>query len=338
MKNTLLILALLQGLSAFAQTNDPYLSTQWWIKDLDNGGANIENAWAITQKNYIPKIAVIDSGLDVNHEDIKDKILINTKEIPRNGIDDDGNGYVDDYYGFSSYGIRGDLTPLHAHGTHVAGTILATHNNYVGIAGAAKYGVLIPIRFDIYDETGDSVAAGILYAIARGADVINISAGFAPDSPKMRAAVKLANEKNIIIVASAGNSSRITDSYPALYAKEFKNVITVAASNPERMMTSFSSYGKDVVSLFAPGSDIFAPVPKDRYDYMSGTSMSAPIVTGIVALVLSTHGPKAAPTMRERLIETCHRIEMMNGKVYSNGLVDAYNAITGQMSINYVWR
>lgn len=327
---------------SFAQTNDPLVSGQWWLKsNTETGGVNLINAWKIAKRKYTPKVAVIDTGLDVDHEDIKANILVNKAEIPSNGLDDDGNGYIDDYYGYSAVDNNGDLTPNGDHGTHTSGTIVAIHNNRVGIAGTAKYAKLIPIKFDIFDavKATDTIAEGIFYAIKRGADIINISAGSPVTSKKLENAVKKAFENDIIIVLAAGNSSKENASnYPQNYAKKYSNMIIVASSNDDRKMSSFSNYGKESVHVFAPGSEIWAPISDNKYMFMSGTSMAAPIVTGVVSLVLATHGRKAAKRMRERIINTSHRFETLGGKVYSNGLVDAYNAVIGQYSLNLIWR
>lgn len=338
MKIFLIGLLTLGTISSFSQTNDPYISEQWWIKsDFENGGANILKSWSIAKKNYNPKIAIIDSGIDINHFDLKKNISINSKEIPNNNIDDDNNGYLDDYYGYSVPQNNGDVSDTHSHGTHVAGIIAAENNNMIGIAGTSTGSKIIPIKITGRND-GIELSKAILYAVKRGADVINMSIGVTDDVPEFRNAIKIASQNGIIIVASAGNESKHSYKLPARYSKEFNNIIVVASSDQERVMSYFSNYGSDIVHVFAPGNDIYSTLPNNSYGLKSGTSMAAPIVTGIIGLVLQTYGKAAARTMKDRVIGTSHRFESLSGKVYSNGLVDAYNAITGQLSFNFVWK
>ena len=138
---------------------------------------------------------------------------------------------------------------------------------------------------------------------------------------------------------AAGNDSSVLDDshIMSIYAKKFSNIILVASSSKQRVISHFSNYSSDNVHVFAPGQNIFSTLTFNAYGHKSGTSMAAPIVSGIVALVLSNHGMSAAKNMRDRIIKTSHKFETLSGKVYSNGLVDAYNAITGQLSLNFIW-
>lgn len=328
--------------SSYAQ--DEHEEKQWWIENSFNKvGANLRNAWEIVGNVYEPKIAVIDTGFDVNHEDYKDSILINEDEIPNNNIDDDGNGYVDDYLGYNSNLRNGNIRGAGDHGTHILGTISAKHNNGVGIKGVTNGFKLIPIIKHARMADDASKLPGLVkafeYAIDRGADVISFSQKLLVTSKAFEAVIKRAYLKNIIIVVSAGNmSKKNSHRYPGSYADKYSNIIVVANSDKKSFMNYTSNYGKETVHIFAPGTKIYASVNRSRYGYKSGTSMATPIVAGVVALVLATHGPSSASTMRQRLIDTSKRFETMSGKVYSNGLIDAYNAITGQSSFNFIWK
>ena len=362
---------------SFAQvTNDPDLQKQWWVKaPKKNGGANLEKAWKVTKNNYTPIIAVIDEGFHLDHEDLEGRVLLNYKEIPDNNIDDDNNGYVDDYFGYaypfckglpieiievierSSISCKPTMKPtgrLGHHGNHVAGIIGATHNNGKGIAGVSKYSKLIPIKnytfgWDINSQKSgwrsiESLAISINYAISRGADVINISQHIGKeitDGPelieaydKMNNVLVEADRKNVIIVVAAGNHNLKNNSGNfGEMAKHYKNIIIVGNSGLNGRKSVDSNYGDEAVHIFAPGTYIYSLGANDgeffshEYFYESGTSMAAPIVSGIIGLVLSTHGPQAAVNIRERIIKTSYKYKYLNGYAKAGGVIDAYRAI-----------
>ena len=372
----LLIFSLFCSL-AFAQvTNDPHLTKQWWIKSPEvNGGVNLQRAWEISKHNYTPVIAVIDDGFHLEHEDLNGRVLVNKNEIPDNNIDDDNNGFIDDYFGYahpfckglslemieiverSGISCKPSLKPISSygnHGNHVAGIIAANQNNGKGIAGVTKYSKLVPIKNDAYGwdrnsrksrwQTIESLATSISYAILRGADVINISQNHGKESEetpelseayaKLNQVVAKAAVKNIIIVVAAGNDSLKNDSgYFGEMGKIYKNIIVVGNSSLNGSRTPFSNYGDEVVHIFAPGIRIYSlgvsgeEFFSNEYLYLSGTSMAAPIVSGIIGLILSTHGPQASRNIRERLINSSYKHDNLNGYSKSAGVIDAYRAI-----------
>lgn len=323
-------------------SEDPAEIEQWWLKSgKDSGGANIEKAWSIARNNFEIKVAVIDYDFDLGHEDLKNSILINENEIPNNGIDDDGNGYIDDYYGYSALtnrGINKESNVMFAHGTACLGIIGAEHNNGIGMKGTGKNLLkLIPIeknKKNVSDDVKvDLLVKAFNYAIDRGADVINYSQALINEpNEKLDKVFKRAENENVIIVMSAGNDGLRLESgmkgYPLVnYAKKYKNIIIVANSTKERVMAEFSNYGENAVHVFAPGDDTYTTDSWDSYQYFAGTSASAPVVSGVVGLILATHGKEAAATMRERLINTSHKVKALRGKAHSNGIIDAYSAI-----------
>lgn len=344
MVKSLIFFSVFAALNALAQPNDPYLAKeQWWVKSAEEtGGASIQAAWSITRNKYMPKVAIIDSGIDTDHPEFQNQILVNSKEIPGNNIDDDNNGCVDDVLGCDAMSMRGNISDSGNHGTHVAGLIGARHNNKIGIAGAARFVKIIPIKLQFgnmpAEEMDGQFARAIDYAINRGADIINMSLVIPVDRPQFRAAIQRAQKKKILIVAAAGNDNVEVNQYPALYANKFSNILVVAASTPQRIRASFSNYSPLFAHVFAPGAQILAPVPGAIYQYKSGTSMATPIVSGIAANILATYGKLPPEALKERIIETSHRFENFEGAVSSKGLVNAYNAITGQMSINFSWK
>jgi subtilisin family serine protease len=386
-------------------------------------------------------VAVIDTGIDIKHEDLSEAIWVNEDEIPDNGIDDDGNGYVDDIHGWNFLGdspgdqyelIRllkkgsdfenkdiaiekyaemiskegvqdtlplieknlasdlyyyendvkqakqlgynarttgddpddfsqqfygdGDVTPKsddELHATHVAGIIAAVRNNNLGMDGvssAAKIMCLraVPNEGDEYDK---DVALSIRYAADNGAQVINMSFGkdFSPHSDKVREAVVYAESKGVLLVNAAGNDGVNLDEVFSYPNDSFKNApevssnfITIGAIGPVKnplMVAPFSNYGKHNLDLFAPGAVIYAPVPSNQYQALSGTSMAAPAVSGVAAIVLSYY-PKLSPkavrkALMESVVEINYELKLgydraettMDAISQTGGIVNAYNAL-----------
>ncbi|MBT6842675.1 MAG: S8 family serine peptidase [Candidatus Melainabacteria bacterium] len=273
-------------------SNDPLSHNQWshdFIKP--------EQLWSITKGEGIT-VAVIDTGVDYTHQDLAANIWNNTDEIPGNRIDDDNNGYVDDVIGWDfvvgagsncAFGEdcgRSDNDPSdkNGHGTHVAGIIGAVQNNAIGISGIAPEVKIMPLRAgystgsSAFLKTSDIIDA-ISYAINNDADVINMS--FAGgELSALHDVLRLADSLGIVLVAAAGNNSTSQLMYPAA----FPEVISVGAIANNTSKLSFSNYG-DWVDVVAPGSWIFSTIPGNAYDYKSGTSMSAPLVAGVAALI-----------------------------------------------------
>lgn len=337
MNNILALLAFLPILSTWAA--DPLESNQWYLNyDAKTKGANIKKAWEVVESNYQPIIAVIDAGFDITHEDLRDSILINDKEIPNNGIDDDNNGFIDDYYGLNTDKENGDVTgkfDFHTkHGTAVAGVISSKHDNDLGIKGVSNGFKIIPIvkpdPMARRVEKLPNLIRGLRYAIERGADIINFSARLKVTSPELKEVLQELNDKGILIIASAGNTGTLNalDRYPGAYSEEFSNIIVVGSTDRDGNKAASSCFGKKAVHLFAPGVEIQTTIPNNSYNFSSGTSYAAPVVAAIAALVLATHGPESKWQMRQRLIQTSNKIEELEGFSLSEGIVDAYRAIT----------
>lgn len=275
--------------------------TSWGYDTVQAAAAATEHA--ATGSGVI--VAVVDTGVDYLHEDLDANNWINTGEIPNNSVDDDGNGYVDDYYGYDFIGSYytstdpdNDPQDEYGHGTHVSG-IIAAEDNTVGIVGVAPSAQIMPVK--VLDASGygwDSVIAeGIRYAVDNGADIINLSLGSSYANNTLKDAIDYAAANNVLVVAAAGNSnSYSTPSYPAAYT----NVISVAASNEKGYKTYWSNWGK--VDLTAPGDDILSSTPGNTYDRYSGTSMASPFVAGTAALVMQVQGTNARAT--RHILET----------------------------------
>lgn len=295
-----------------------------YIADTNRTRADIDapSAWSVTTGDRKIIVAVIDTGIDYLHEDLQANIWTNSREIPGNGIDDDGNGYIDDVHGYDFVSDDSDPMDDHGHGTHVSGTIGAVGNNELGVAGVCWQVSMMAVK--AFDETGDSTVDRVLtaidYAIANGARVINASWGLDEESQALHDAVKRAVEAGIIFIAAAGNAKTDEPIFPG----SFEEALAVAALDQNSVRAVFSNYGA-WVDLAAPGVDIFSTVPKNGYDYMSGTSMAAPHVSGLAALILSRHPDFDRAQVQNILLNTTDSVA--SDKLIGRGRINAGKAL-----------
>jgi subtilisin family serine protease len=285
--------------------NDPQFPTQWdWNNTGQIGGkpdADVDapEAWDHTTGDHNVVVAVIDTGIDYRHPDLKANVWDNTAEctgIP--GVDDDGNGYVDDCHGIDT--INGDSDPFDdfGHGTHVSGTIGAVGNNGKGVTGLNWHVQIMACKS--HDAAGNATTASVVECFQYvqmekqrfGVDVVatNNSWGGCPEacgySRALRDAIAGQLSAGILTVAAAGNDGSNNDTtpfYPADYY--LPNVIAVAATTNRDALASFSDFGARTVSVGAPGQDVYSTLPGDAYGYLSGTSMASPHVAGLAALI-----------------------------------------------------
>lgn len=316
---------------------DPKFKNQWSLRNTrKNFGTpgidiNVVDAWKLTKGHPKVKIAVLDTGIDYNHRDLKDQIWRNTSEIPNNGIDDDNNGYVDDVRGYNF--IKNNSKPMdyNGHGSHCAGVIGATHQNKTGIAGIMSRVSLIPVK--MLSDHGYTTTALILkamqYAKSVGAHVVSaswVSDGFSKNHYE---ALKELADAGIVFVAAAGNDGLDISNFP-VYPASYKlpNVISVAAIDYHGRKADFTNFSATRVHVAAPGVRILSTIDRGGYAYLSGSSMAAPHVAGVVGLILSREGLRAIPTIRERLIKSSKKIPRLKGKTQSDGMIDAGRAIS----------
>jgi thermitase len=226
-------------------------------------------------------VAVIDTGIDTAHKDLKDNIWVNENEKNGNGIDDDHNGYVDDYQGVDLIDDRGSGVDENGHGTHAAGIVAAKGDNKRGVSGLCWKSRLMSIR--ITDAEGRGYTSGsaeaIVYAVEHGARIINASYTSTTPSDLERNAIQYAQDHDTLIVAAAGNDGQNADqhpSYPAAYPND--NILSVAATTDRDKLASYSNYGAQSVDLGAPGDGIASTWDDGGYRDASGTSMAAPLV------------------------------------------------------------
>ena len=296
-------------------------------------------AWDI-QTGTDVVIAVIDSGVDYNHVDLRDNMWTNEGEIPNNGIDDDGNGFVDDYRGWDFANNDNDPMDDHFHGTHVAGTIAAAGNNGIGVVGVNWNARIMPLKFLDANGSGSlqSAIGAIEYAAKMGARVSNNSWGGGPFSQALHDAIVNAENQGHLFVAAAGNDGTNNDfqpTYPATY--DLPNIISVAATDHRDGLASFSNYGANTVDLGAPGVDIYSTAPGNSYRVLSGTSMATPHVTGVAGLLFATNPSLTYQEVKAALLEGVDPVTSLASRTITKGRLNAFNALTsvqGTVQIN----
>ncbi|USB32579.1 S8 family serine peptidase [Paenibacillus sp. YPG26] len=278
----------------------------------------IKDAWNITQGAASTVVGVLDTGVDISHPDLKSQIFINGGETPDNGIDDDGNGYVDDVHGwdFANHdGIVYDNASEDKHGTHVAGIIAET----------APKVTLLPLKFisGTSGYTSDAIEA-IEYAKQMGVKVINASFGGAEANPALEEAIK---QSDMLFVCAAGNNGQDTTKnpvYPAAYS--LANVLSVGAIDNQGNLSSTSNYGA-AVDFAAPGVGILSTLPSGEYGYLSGTSMAAAMATGVASLVKSQFADLTVEQLAQRMKSSTTSLQMLEGKTATAGLLNAAKAL-----------
>lgn len=320
--------------------NDAFYNELWGLKNTGQAvdgikgvsGVDIraEQAWDITKGSNTVIVGVIDSGVDYNHVDLKSNIALNTKEIPNNGKDDDGNGYKDDYYGWNAINDNGNPMDEDGHGTHCSGTIAAP-NNGIGVVGVAPNVKVLPLKFigTYSGYTSDAIKC-INYAKKRGVQVLSNSYGGGSYSQSFYDTIKSFNGT---FIAAAGNGGwdQVGDNndkeahYPSSY--KLPNVVSVAAMNSKGQLDTYSNYGITSVHVGAPGTNILSTYPGNRAAYSSGTSMATPHVAGVAALVKSKYPSYTPAQVKARIESTVSPMGSLKGKVKSGGMVNAAKAV-----------
>jgi subtilisin family serine protease len=355
-----------QRVSKNAQANDPYYldGSHWGLYSSDtpnNVGAGLstnafgsgaEVAWdleKIGSGNVV--VGILDEGVDINHEDLRQNIWSNPGEIPNDGLDNDSNGYIDDVNGWDFLNRDNsvyDSVDGDDHGTHVAGSIGAVGGNGIGVAGINWNVKILPAKF--LGPGGGNIADAVLaidymtnLRINRGVNIVavNNSWGGGGYSSALHAAIIRAANAGILFVAAAGNSYVDNDvymTYPASYstlqsasgqpAASYDSVISVAALTSSGDMAGYSNWGANTVDIAAPGTAIVSTLPGNTYGWMSGTSMAAPHVTGSIALMSSIFPNESAPSLRETILGSAIPTPSTQGKMTTGGrlsIADAMN-------------
>lgn len=284
---------------------DPLYVYQYALKQIEAPAA-----WDFTTGSRDVIVAVVDTGVSLNHPDLRNQLWKNPGEIAGNGIDDDGNGYVDDLHGWNFKDGNNNPDDGNGHGTHVAGIIGAEANNAQGVAGVAWKVRILAAQFLGANGSGSDSNGlkAILYAAKAGARVINCSWGSDSTSRALEEAIQYAFSVGSVVISAAGNDGRDTDVKP--HYPSNSSPVSVAAADSSSLKASFSNHGPRTVHLAAPGVAVLATYTEDAYEYLSGTSMATPVVSGVAALMLAQRPGLSALELR-------------------NGL---YNAITPRMA------
>ncbi|MFQ5751059.1 MAG: S8 family peptidase [bacterium] len=314
----------------FVTPNDPRFSQLYGMTIIE-----APQAWDMQTGSRSVIVGVIDTGVDTDHDDLKANIWRNPGETgdgkENNNVDDDGNGFVDDYRGWDF--INDDNNPFddNNHGTHVSGTIGAEGNNSTGVVGVNWQVTILPMKFLGADGSGptDDAVDAIIYGTNLGAKVLSNSWGGGGRSQALEDAIKFANDHGVIFVAAAGNESTDNDrfpSYPANY--EVANVISVAASTSSDNLAGFSNRGEKTVDLAAPGSNILSTIARNRYESLSGTSMATPHVSGAAALVWAQYPGLTMRQIMIRILGSVDRNSSFAGKVATGGRLNVNRALS----------
>jgi subtilisin family serine protease len=305
--------------------NDPYLEDLYGLSRLD-----AYRAWDVTTGSSNVIVAVVDTGVYYNHSDLIGNIAINTRDIPNNGIDDDANGYTDDYFGYDFYDLDGDPVDENGHGTHCAGIAGGSGDNGTGVVGINWEVGILPVRVLGANGTGmdADVASGIQYAVDRGASIVSLSLGGEFSSTVLENAIQYARDRGVLVVAAAGNENENNDVFPTYPASApFDNIVAVAATDSSDNRASYSNYGPYSVHVAAPGSGILSTYLANQFGTKSGTSMATPYVAGVAALMKAANPALSYAQLRSGLIASSDPLAALTGKVVANGRVNAYRAV-----------
>ncbi|MEI8228688.1 MAG: S8 family serine peptidase [Planctomycetota bacterium] len=328
--------------TASALPNDPSFSRLWGLDNtgqtggLANADIDAPAAWDVTTGSRSVVVAVIDTGIDYNHPDLAANVWRNSRETMGDGVDNDGNGYIDDVYGWNFANNTANVFDDNSHGTHVAGTIGAVGNNGSGITGVNWQVSIMGLKF--LDSSGSGTTSAAIAALnyatmmrrTYGVNIVatNNSWGGGGASTALRDAITAGGNAGILCIAAAGNESSNNDSvgsYPANSVGTFG--ISVAATDSSNRLASFSNYGATTVQVAAPGVGIYSTTPNNTYASYSGTSMATPHVAGLVALMAAANPQANATQIRSTILSTVTPVSGLAGKCSTGGVINAAAAV-----------
>ncbi|HUU03901.1 MAG TPA: S8 family serine peptidase [Myxococcota bacterium] len=321
--------------------DDPRYPECWGMNNTGQTGGtadadiDAQEAWDISIGSYNVIVAVLDTGVDYTHPDLAANMWTNEDEVPDNGVDDDNNGFVDDVRGWDFENEINDPMDDYGHGTHCSGIIGASGNNAMGVAGVNWRVTIMPLRIigqQDYDTYCIDAAEAVHYAVDNGADLMSCSWWTVQTySQTLEDAVVYADQHDVFLVAAAGNDTHNDDDpgynhWPSEWP--YDNIIAVAATDHNDNIAYFSNFGPTTVDVGAPGEDILSTVwPDHGYELKSGTSMAAPHVSGVVALMLSIRPDLTKQEVRQFLFSTVDPIPDLEGQTVTGGRVNAFRVL-----------
>jgi thermitase len=311
-----------------ATPDDPLFGHEW-----DMSAIRAPEAWDVTTGSAQVTVGVVDTGIDATHPDLAPNLWTNPGESgggrETNGLDDDGNGRIDDVHGWDFVDEDAQPQDGNGHGTHVSGTIAARGNDGVGVAGLNWTAAVMPLRVLGDDGSGyvSDVVTAYAYAARKGARVVNASLGGDSFSRAEHDAIVAAPDTLFVVAAgNDGANDDVTSEYPCDY--DLSNVVCVAASDRDDSLASFSNYGAATVDLAAPGVDIASTWLGGGYALLDGTSTATPHVTGAAALLLAHDGALTVADLRNALLSSSHAVPALAGRVATGGRLDVAAALS----------
>jgi subtilisin family serine protease len=314
-----------------SEPDDPDFDLQWHLNNTGQTGgtedADIDapDAWDMSTGQGVI-IGLVDSGVDLTHEDLTDNICSNEGEVPGDGIDNDGNGHIDDVNGWDFGDDDDDPNDEYGHGTQLCGVIAASQNNGLGVSGVAPESKILPLK--ISEGTpptliDSAVAEAIIYAADYGAKIINLSLKFGDEPQVITDAVAYAINKGVLLVGAAGQYEGEVVNFPA----KLEDVIAVSATNDTDTLWFRSNFGSEI-ELSAPGDTIYTTKMGGGYDDVRGTSLATAIVSAVAALIVANHPEFTREQIRNRLINSVDDLGAPGKDIYFGyGRVNAFNPL-----------
>ena len=309
---------------------DPLMRKKWSLTQIQAPDTWLK--YSKGSRNII--VAIIDTGIDTSHPDLKRNIWRNPKEIPNNNKDDDNNGYVDDIHGWNFVDHNNKVYDTHGHGTHIAGIIGADGGNGIGVSGVSPRVNLMALKYYNPNDSGEhnlkNTIKAIEYAVKNGAHIINYSGGGTEGNPAEKAAIQKAEAKGILFVAAAGNEGSNTDKkrksyFPANYG--LSNILPITATNTSDQVLSSSNWGKKSVHSAAPGRDILSTLPNGKYGVMTGTSQATAVASGAAVLVMDYYKIPSARFVISQLTMTGDLKNSLEGKTSRGRRLNIFRAL-----------